>query len=158
MRKRENIRRSASTYSFDGESVVEYLHGPSPVVEIDGEKQYTIDNLPKSEKKKAANADSAQEVRPPELGETPSCFLRFRVIMYIFVGSTWFEGFITTCIMLNTIAMAVEHFEQPAIMDTISNILNYVSILKIVAYNQSYRHLIQGPALYVCRRRCSSYV
>ena len=67
------------------------------------------------------------EIRAPELGENPSCIRRFRVAIYIFVGSTLFEGFITTCIMLNTVAMACEHYQQPVIMDDISNVLNYVS-------------------------------
>ena len=67
------------------------------------------------------------EIRAPELGENPSCVRRFRVTIYIFVGSTLFEGFITTCIMLNTVAMACEHYEQPLIMNDISNVLNYVS-------------------------------
>eukprot|EP00794_Sanderia_malayensis_P020464 gene20464-22480_t len=128
MRKRETIRRSASTYSFDGDDVVEYLYGPSPVVEIDGEKQYTIDNLPKSEKKKAARSENEQEIQPLELGESPTCFRRLRVMMNVLVCSTWFEGFITACIMLNTIAMAVEHFEQPEMMNVMSEVLNYVSI------------------------------
>ncbi len=148
MSRKDKIRRSASTYSFDGRSVVEYLQGASPVVEIDGEKQYTIDNLPKSEKKKAAASavETSQEVRPPELGDTPSCFMRLRVIIYIFVGSTWFEGFITSCIMLNTIAMATEHFNQPAVMDTMSNVLNYVSIVCESLWNLNiFRLLLFGP-------------
>ena len=119
------MKRTSSTYSFDGGSVVEYLHGTSPVVEIDGEKQYTIDNQPKKEEKKESIVST--DIGKPELGDRPSCLMRFRVIMYIFVGSTWFEGFITGCIMVNTIAMAVEHFDQKPILNTISEILNYVS-------------------------------
>ena len=126
------MRRSASTYSFDGRHVAELLHGTSPVVEIDGEKQYNIDNLPKSLKKNQEEFMQT-EIGPPELGENPSCLLKFRVKMYIFVGSTIFEGFITACIMLNTIAMATEHYEQPKIMDIISNTLNYVSCNKVFA-------------------------
>eukprot|EP00795_Rhopilema_esculentum_P002961 gene2961-1213_t len=121
----EDMRRSASTYSFDGRHVAELLHGTSPVVEIDGEKQYNIDNLPKSLKKNQEEFMQT-EIGPPELGENPSCILKIRVKMYIFVGSTIFEGFITACIMLNTIAMATEHYKQPKIMDIISNTLNYI--------------------------------
>lgn len=119
------MRRTASTYSFDGRHVAEYLHGPSPVIEVDGDKQYTVDNIPKNLKK---TQEPLPEIRPPELGENPTCFRKFRVKMYIFVGSTMFEGFITACIMLNTVAMACEHHNQPKIMDKISNILNYVCI------------------------------
>ena len=105
--------------------MAEYLHGPSPVVEVDGEKQYTIDNIPKNKK----NISAPVEVRPPELGDNPSCFMRVRVMMYIIVGSSWFEGFITACIMVNTVAMACEHYQQPVFLDKISNVLNYVSRL-----------------------------
>jgi len=119
----ENIKRTASTYSFDGRHIAEYLHGPSPVVDIDGEKQYTIDNIPKNVKKAQ---EPVPEIRAPELGDNPSCSRKFRVTIYIFVGSTLFEGFITTCIMLNTVAMACEHYQQPQIMNDISNILNYI--------------------------------
>ena len=93
-------------------------------MDIDGEKQYTIDNIPKNVKKAQ---EPVPEIRAPELGDNPSCSRKFRVTIYIFVGSTLFEGFITTCIMLNTVAMACEHYQQPQIMNDISNILNYVS-------------------------------
>ena len=38
--KINRIKRTASTYSFDGEHYVEFLEGPSPVEEIDGVKRY----------------------------------------------------------------------------------------------------------------------
>ena len=93
------------------------------MVEIDGEKRYTVPNDPpkKTEKKEK------HVFVPPTLGENPTFGRRIRVAMYIFVGSSLFEGFITLCIFLNTTVMSLEYYKMPTTFKDVLEIFNHVS-------------------------------
>ncbi|XP_057317031.1 sodium channel protein 60E-like isoform X2 [Hydractinia symbiolongicarpus] len=124
--KAANIRRSASTYSFDGDNCVEFLHGPSPVEEInDGEKRYTVQEESPKKKKKPKTPDD-DKFMPPEPGENPTCRAKMQYFFFRIVSSSPFEGFIIACIMLNTILMAIEHYGMSKTLEKILEIMNYV--------------------------------
>lgn len=132
------FRRTASVYSFNGDAMVEYLHGDSPIEEIDGKKEYTvpIDAPEKKEKKEA------EPFVPPVLGDNPGMSTKIHVFCYKVVSSNQFEGLIIVCIMLTTVLMGTEHFEQPDLLTKIQDIGNHFfsatflleMIFKLIAY------------------------
>lgn len=118
-------RRSASTYTFNGDSFVEFLTGPSPLDIVNGEKRYTVsDPQPKRKKKED---DNNGEMVGPVLGENPSCGQRIQLLFYNFAKSSLFEFFIIFCIMVNTVIMASEHATMSDTQIEVSTNANYVS-------------------------------
>ncbi|XP_065662158.1 sodium channel protein type 3 subunit alpha isoform X4 [Hydra vulgaris] len=132
------IQRSSSTYSFHGKNCVEFLSGPSPVKDVDGVLFYTIENSPPKKKKKKTKV----VILPPELSSNPNFYNKVRVLFYKIVSHSLFEGFITACIMLNTLLMALEHHNMSAKLTKITEIFNYVftgififeMMIKLVGY------------------------
>ena len=122
-------RRSASCYTFNGDSFVEYLTGPSPVDIINGEKKYTVSD-PEPKKKKKVAETSETEYTGPELGDDPSALLKFQKIVYELAKSSAFEFFIIFCIMINTFIMATETSTMEQDQIDLSTYSNYVSIAK----------------------------
>ena len=112
-------------YSFKGEQCVEFLNGPSPVEEIDGEKKYTVPNDVVKKKKKTK---PAEEEEPQEEVDSLSFKSRFKSFFLRIVSSSLFEGFIIFCIMLNTILMASEHYKMPTALEKTIEVCNYVSL------------------------------
>ncbi len=51
--------------------------------------------------------------------------------MYRIVSDIMFELFITLCIVLNVLAMAIEHYNMPETLEKVLIYLNYVSIIFI---------------------------
>ena len=139
--RRATVRRSASLYSFNGDSFVEYLHGASPIEEVEGEQRYTVPQpIPKPKKKKIPF-----QIVEPVLGDSPTIGLRVHYICYKTVSSSAFEGFIIFCIMFNTMLMAIEHYEQSESLSFVLDIFNYVSILckPLKVFYARYRIMIQ---------------
>ena len=122
------IRRSASTYSFDGEHIVEYLNGESPVEGEGDDKKYTV-SLDQFPKKKVPKPTSNALVLPPVLGDNPTLGKKWQCICFRIVSSSPFEGFIIACIMLNTILMALEHHGMSKTFASVLETFNYVSVL-----------------------------
>ncbi|XP_066927937.1 sodium channel protein 1 brain-like isoform X5 [Clytia hemisphaerica] len=140
LEKLNRVKRTASTYSFDGEHYVEFLEGPSPVEEIDGNKRYTV---PVEQKKKPkAKKEEINYSLPPVLGDNPTFSLRCRAFFFKFVSSTAFEGIIIGCIAINTAFMASEHYDMDTTYKYFLEICNYVfttmfaieMVMKILGY------------------------
>ena len=55
-------------------------------------------------------------------------WLRLQNALYRVVSDIIFELFITLCIALNVLAMAIEHYDQPETLGQVLTYLNYVSI------------------------------
>ena len=74
------------------------------------------------------------EHRGPNPDETSSSqgsrrFASFRNEFYHLVSSRELEGFITLCIVANTVVMATEHYGMSSTLDTVISMSNYVSRL-----------------------------
>ena len=54
-------------------------------------------------------------------------WLRLQNALYRVVSDIIFELFITLCIILNVLAMAIEHYNQPLTLESVLTYLNYVS-------------------------------
>ena len=67
-------------------------------------------------------------------GRCCTCYipwLRKQTFMYRIVSDIMFELFITLCIVLNVLAMAIEHYNMPETLEKVLIYLNYVSIIFI---------------------------
>ena len=117
------IKRTSSTYSFHGECFVEFLSGPSPLEVVDGELQYTVENPPPAKKRKKKK----YEILPPELNESPTLYERIQYTFYKIVSNGLFDGFIMTCIILNTMLMSAEHYEMSSKLQSITVVSDFVS-------------------------------
>ena len=74
------------------------------------------------------------EHRQPSQAETSSSqgstrVESFRKELYNLVSSRELEGFITLCIVANTVVMATEHYGMSSTLDTVISMSNYVSKL-----------------------------
>lgn len=74
------------------------------------------------------------EHREPSQDETSSTqgsrrVTSFRKELYHLVSSRELEGFITLCIVANTVVMATEHYGMSSTLDTVISTSNYVSKL-----------------------------
>ena len=109
---------------------MEFLNGPSPLErDKDGELQYTVPNPPLTKKRKPKKKTI---LLPPELDESPTCWKKFHFMVYKLVSSSRFEGFITACIMFNTVLMSIEHHNMSKSLESITELFNYVSIKGLV--------------------------
>jgi len=130
----EQMKRTASTYSFDGENYVEFLEGPSPVDEVDGEKRYTT-NEPK--KKEKAPKEEIDYTIKPTLNENSTISERIRYFSFLVVDSSIFEGIIIGCITINTAFMASEHYGMDENYKIFLEYCNYVSAVQESFYFSS---------------------
>ena len=72
--------------------------------------------------------------------------MKCRRFFYTIAKSKHFERFIIVCIALNSLALAVIWFEQPSIVGSVTEIVQYVFtviftievIIKIIAYGKRY--------------------
>ncbi len=64
-------------------------------------------------------------------------WLRFQNALFGIVSDIMFELFITLCIALNVLAMAIEHYGQPITLQNVLTYLNYVSkgVLFVLSQN-----------------------
>ena len=123
----EQMKRTASTYSFDGDTYVEFLDGPSPVDEVDGEKRYTVAEEPKKKDKADKDKEEIDYTIKPELNENSTIRERIRAFFFMVVDSSIFEGIIIGCITINTAFMASEHYEMDENYKIFLEYCNYVS-------------------------------
>jgi voltage-gated sodium channel type IV alpha len=135
----ETLKRSASAYDFDCKEMPEPLY---------------LDDIPQrpEESKYAANE---AEPRPPsrntatptsdnalELGENyeaeaaaqAGCCTSFRAKVNKIVDSPLFEGFITACILLNTVCMALEHHNMDETLKMVLGYCNLVGFTHIIVF------------------------
>lgn len=116
------LKRSASTYSFDGKMEPEALY------EEDGRK------IAEREAYIAAHPEESEhpiEHEEPtdltvEVPTNPSCWRKTQKHVAGLVNSSAFETLITLCILFNTLAMALEHFEMDK---TFAKVLEYCNLV-----------------------------
>ena len=83
----------------------------------------------------AAHPEESEHVVEPEeptevtveVPSNPSCWRRIRSFVSTVVNSSVFETLITLCILFNTLAMALEHFEMDELFSTVLENCNLVS-------------------------------
>lgn len=83
----------------------------------------------------AAHPEESEHVVEPEeptevtveVPANPSCWRRIRTFVSAVVNSSVFETLITLCILFNTLAMALEHFEMDELFSTVLEYCNLVS-------------------------------
>lgn len=115
------LQRSASSYDFDCKEMPEALY---------------LDDIPQRPDETRYDPDNAPPTRTPtpdalELGEAvdqepPGCCMNCRVVVNKVVDSPFFEGFITTCILLNTLCMALEYHGMDR---TFKKVLEYCNLV-----------------------------
>ncbi len=75
-------------------------------------------------------------------------WLRLQNSLFRVVSDIMFELFITLCIALNVLAMAIEHHDQPEMLGTILTFLNYVSMIDVQHHNNGVSiFLVSGSKL-----------
>ncbi|XP_047138679.1 sodium channel protein type 4 subunit alpha isoform X1 [Hydra vulgaris] len=115
-------RRSNSVYSFQGDCFVEFLSGPSPLEEVDGELQYTVENPPPIKRKKKKKSI----VHPPELNDNITFYKKMQYVLYKIVSNSFYEWFIFACIILSTVFMSAEHIGMDATLASITSTSDFV--------------------------------
>lgn len=132
------LKRSASTYSFDGH--------------MEPEPLYQEDRQRIEEREAYITAHPEESEHPPEPEEpveltvevprSPSCWRKTQNKVSCVVNSSIFETFITLCILLNTLAMALEHYKMDKVFAKVLENCNLVftvvfimeMILKLIAF------------------------
>lgn len=116
------LKRSASTYSFDGQME------PEPLYQEDGQR------IEDREAYIAAHPEESEHPEPEEPVEltvevptSPSCWRKTQNKVSGLVNSSIFETFITLCILLNTLAMALEHYDMDKTFSKVLENCNLVS-------------------------------
>lgn len=69
-----------------------------------------------------------------EVPTNPSCWKKTQKKVAHFVNTSEFEALITACILFNTLAMALEHFEMDETFSRVLEICNLVSISNIIDF------------------------
>lgn len=69
-----------------------------------------------------------------EVPTNPSCWKKTQKKVAHFVNTSGFEALITACILFNTLAMALEHFEMDKTFSRVLEICNLVSISNIIDF------------------------
>lgn len=114
------LKRSASSYSFDGSSAIEPI--------------YEEDNLPSLPVEEIASehftVESSSHTAIDDLDSVDlTSWQRIRRKVKRLVCNSIFETFITLCILFNTLAMACEHHEMNPTFSGVLDVFNYVSIV-----------------------------
>lgn len=128
----EILKRSASAYDFDCKEMPEPLY---------------LDDIPHRPEESRYVAKQADPKRPPsrntatptsdnalELGKNyeqdaaapAGCCTNFQARLVVVVEGPFFEGFITACILLNTLCMALEHHDMDR---TFEKVLDYCNLV-----------------------------
>lgn len=121
------LKRSASTYSFDGKM------DPEPLYEEDAKKIEDRENYI------AAHPEESEDPIEPEeptevtveVPTNPSCWKKIQKKVAHLVNTSAFETLITLCILFNTLAMALEHFEMDKMF---SKVLEYCNLVFTVVF------------------------
>ena len=130
-RNYEALKRSASAYDFDCKEMPEPLY-LDDIPQRPEEAKYVPDQAetrPASRNTATPTSDNALELGENyEQEETApaGCCTSFRSRVNKIVASAIFEGFITTCILLNTVCMALEHHNMDL---TLKDVLGYCNLV-----------------------------
>ena len=112
------LKRSASTYSFDGKTT------PIPLYDRD---VVNPEDLPALDEPSCVAIPQEQEEDLEDVEERePTAFDEFQTRMRSIVNHSVFETFITLCILFNTLAMALEHYNMD---HTFSKVLEYFNLV-----------------------------
>lgn len=121
------LKRSASTYSFDGQMEPEPLY-QEDTQRIEEREAYIAAHPEESEHPVEPEEPTEVTVEVPG---NPSCWRRTRNFVSRVVNSSVFETLITLCILFNTLAMALEHFEMD---ETFAKVLEYCNLVFTVVF------------------------
>ena len=126
------LKRSASTYSFDGKM------DPEPLYEEDAKKIEDRENYISAHPEESEDPIEPEEPTEVtvEVPTNPSCWKKIQKKVAHLVNTSAFETLITLCILFNTLAMALEHFEMDKMF---SKVLEYCNLVK-------YFHFYYGNA------------
>lgn len=127
------LKRSASTYDFDCREMPEPLY-LDDIPQRPEELKYEPDHNSRPPSRNTATPSSNNAL---ELGETydqetntqAGCCTSFRLMIKKLVESAFFEGFITACILLNTLCMSLEHHNMDK---TFKKVLEYCNLVSVV--------------------------
>ena len=119
------VKRTGSTYSFDGKME------PEPLYEEDAKK------IAEREAYMAARAEESEHPIEPEeptevavdVPTNPSFWRKTQTSVAGLVNSSAFETLITLCILFNTLAMALEHFRMDK---TFAKVLEYCNLVGVL--------------------------
>ena len=119
------VKRTGSTYSFDGKME------PEPLYEEDAKK------IAEREAYMAAHVEESEHPIEPEeptevtvdVPTNPSFWRKTQTSVAGLVNSSAFETLITLCILFNTLAMALEHFRMDK---TFSKVLEYCNLVGVL--------------------------
>lgn len=129
----EKLKRSASAYDFDCKEVPEPLY-LDDISQRPEETRYVPEegNNPRPSSRNTAtptsdNALDLGEDYEQEAAAPSGCCTSFRARVHKIVDSALFEGFITACILLNTVCMALEHHDMDLTFKEVLDNCNLVS-------------------------------
>lgn len=110
------LRKTASTYSFDGKTE------PTPLYEEDVVKEEDILADQEPSRIEITQEDEGENEEDVELGSCGKFQLKMRTV----VNHSAFETLITLCILFNTLAMALEHHEMDQTFADVLEVFNLV--------------------------------
>jgi hypothetical protein len=128
----ETLKRSASAYDFDCKEMPEPLY-LDDIPQRPEESKYVANEAeprPSSRNTATPTSDNALELGEnyeQEVAAPTGCCTSFRARVHKIVDSAIFEGFITVCILLNTVCMALEHHDMDL---TFKKVLEYCNLVR----------------------------
>lgn len=117
------LKRSASTYSFDGKMEPEALYEEDSK-KIADRDAYIAAHPEESEHQTEHEEPTEVSVEVPT---NPSCWRKTQKKVAVLVNTSAFETLITLCILFNTLAMALEHFEMDQMF---AKVLEYCNLVR----------------------------
>lgn len=141
-RNYESLKRSASSYDFDCKEMPEPLY-LDDIPQRPEESRYVpneVDPRPPSRNIETPSSDNALELGEnyeQEVAVSAGCCSAFRGKVNVLVDSPLFEGFITACILFNTICMALEHHNMDRTFKSVLDYCNMVSSTERMQTNSS---------------------
>lgn len=122
------LKRSASTYDFDCKEMPEPLYLDDIPQRPDAHVTHTTEPQALSRSPTPPTSHNALDLFEHQDQRISGCCSGFRAHINKIVESSLFEGFITTCILLNTLCMALEHHEMNKTFAKVLEICNLVNI------------------------------
>ncbi|XP_031560094.1 sodium channel protein 1 brain-like isoform X2 [Actinia tenebrosa] len=113
------LKRSASSYAFDGKSEIEPMYEEDILPSLPPEETVSEHFTVESSSHNVIDED-------PENPTEPSIWQKIRKVVKALVCNSIFETFITLCILFNTLAMALEHHEMDESFAKVLEVFNYI--------------------------------
>ena len=119
------LQRSASSYDFDCKEMPEALY-LDDIPQRPDESRYEPEDAPPA-RTPTPSSNNALDLGEP-LDQAPSgCCMGCRAMVNKMVDSPFFEGFITACILLNTLCMGLEYHGMDKTFKKVLFLCNLVS-------------------------------